>query len=148
MIGMIGYAERIIFCEETYTRKHVVYELCAGEDVRPYGSELNANNCTHSILLKKACFYNTCSNSRLCASLHVWYRRSNGRRTRPSNRSTSSNPLLLLPPKKRNQGALNQELRIATTEWGLTAQLIISSAYNNRWSVGSSAWRAHLDTCA
>ena len=25
----------IIFCEGTYTRKHVVYELCAGEAVRP-----------------------------------------------------------------------------------------------------------------
>ena len=146
MIGMIGYAERIIFCGGTCTRKHVVYELCAGEGVCPYGSELNTNNCTHIILLKKACIYNTCSNSRPCASLHVWYRRSNDRPTLPSNRSSSSNPLLLLPPKK-NQGALNEALRNATTEWGLTAQIIISSAYINRWSVGSSAWRTHLDTC-
>ena len=38
------------------------------------------------------------------------------RPTRPNNRSSSSNPLLLLPPKKKNQGALNQVLRIATTE--------------------------------
>ena len=66
--------------------------------------------------------------------------------TRPSNRSSSSNPLLLLPQRK-NQGALNKALRIATTEWGLTAQIIIS-AYINRWSIGSSAWRVHLDTCA
>ena len=63
-------------------------------------------------------------------------------------------------PQRKNEGALNQALRIATTEWGLTAQIIISSTYNNycsawfnaplfnRWSVGSSAWRAHLDTCA
>ena len=29
MIGMIGHAERIIFCEGPYTRKHVVPELCA-----------------------------------------------------------------------------------------------------------------------
>ena len=29
MIGMIGHAERIIFCGGTYTRKHVVPELCA-----------------------------------------------------------------------------------------------------------------------
>ena len=48
-------------------------------------------------------------------------------------------------PKRKNQGALNLALRIATTEWGLTAQ-IISSAYINRWSVGSSTWRVHLDT--
>ena len=27
MVWMIGHAERIIFCEGTYTRKHVVYEL-------------------------------------------------------------------------------------------------------------------------
>ena len=47
-------------------------------------------------------------------------------------------------PQRKNQGALNQALRIATTEWGLTAQIIISSGYINRWSVGSSAWRAHL----
>ena len=41
------------------------------------------------------------SNSRPCASLHVWYRRSNDRSTRPNNRSSSSNPLfLLLPPKE------------------------------------------------
>ena len=32
---------------------------------------------------------------------------------------------------KKNKGALNQALRIATTEWGLTAQIIISSAYVN-----------------
>ena len=49
--------------------------------------------------------------------------------------------------QRKHQGALNQALRIATTEWGLTAQIIISSAYINRWSVGSSAWHAHLDTC-
>ena len=37
-------------------------------------------------------------------------------------------------PQRKNQGALHQALRIATTEWGLTAQIIISSAYNNnRW---------------
>ena len=35
-------------------------------------------------------------------------------------------------PQRKNQGALNQALRIATTEWGLTAQIIISSAYINR----------------
>ena len=46
--------------------------------------------------------------------------------------------------QRKNQGALNQALRIATTEWGLTAQIIISSAYINRWSVDSSAWRAQL----
>ena len=60
--------------------------------------------CTHIILLKKAWFYNTCSNSRPCASLHIWYRRSNDRPTRPSNRSSSSNSLLLLPPKKKSRG--------------------------------------------
>ena len=54
---------------------------------------------------------------------------------------------VVVPPKEKKQGALNQALRIATTEWGLTAQ-IISSAYINRWSVGSSARRALLDTCA
>ena len=58
----------------------------------------------HIILLKKACFYNRCSNSRPCVSLHVWYRRSNDRPTMPSNRSSSSNPLLLLPPKKKSKG--------------------------------------------
>ena len=51
-------------------------------------------------------------------------------------------------PQRKNQGALNEALRTATTEWGLMAQIIISSACINRWSVGSSAWRAHLDTCA
>ena len=35
MIGMIGHAERIIFCEGTCTRKHIVNELYAGECVRP-----------------------------------------------------------------------------------------------------------------
>ena len=40
-------------------------------------------------------------------------------------------------PKEKNQGASNQALRIATTEWELTAQIIISSAYINWWSVGS-----------
>ena len=34
MIGMIGHAERIIFCEGTYTRKHVVPELCTCIKVR------------------------------------------------------------------------------------------------------------------
>ena len=34
MIGMIGHAERIIFCEGTCTRKHVVPELCAWIKVR------------------------------------------------------------------------------------------------------------------
>ena len=34
MIGMIGHAERIIFCEGTYTRKHLVPELCACIKVR------------------------------------------------------------------------------------------------------------------
>ena len=29
------HAERIIFCEGTCTRKHIIYELCAGEGVRP-----------------------------------------------------------------------------------------------------------------
>ena len=29
MIGMIGHADRIIFCEGTYSRKHVVPEICA-----------------------------------------------------------------------------------------------------------------------
>ena len=46
---------------------------------------------------------------------------------------------VVVAPKEKNQGALNEALRIATTEWGLTTQIIISSAYNNRWSVGSSA---------
>ena len=88
----------------------------------------------HIILLKKACFYNTCSNSRPCASLFVWYRRSNDQPTRPSNRSSSSNPPLLLPERKKSRGVKSG----ATTEWGLTAQIIISSAYINRWSVGSN----------
>ena len=33
-------------------------------------------------------------------------------------------------PQRKIQGALNQALRIATTEWGLTTQIILSSAYN------------------
>ena len=49
-------------------------------------------------------------------------------------------------PKGTNQGALNQALRIVTTEWGLTKQIIISSVYINRWLVGSSAWRVHCIT--
>ena len=53
---------------------------------------------TYIILLKKACFCNT------CASLHVWYRRSNDRPTRPSNRSSSSKSLLLMPPNKKIKG--------------------------------------------
>ena len=52
---------------------------------------------------------------------------------------------IVVAPKEKNQVALNEALRIATTEWGLTAQIIISSAYINRWSVGSSVWRAHLE---
>ena len=51
-------------------------------------------------------------------------------------------------PQTKNQGALNQVLCIATTEWGLTAQINISSAYINRLSVGFIARRVHLDTCA
>ena len=49
-------------------------------------------------------------------------------------------------PQRKIQGALNQVLRIATTEWGLTKQIIISSVYINRWLVGSSAWRVHCIT--
>ena len=33
-IGMVGHAERIIFCEVKCTRKHVVHELCACIKVR------------------------------------------------------------------------------------------------------------------
>ena len=44
--------------------------------------------------------------------------------------------IVVVAPKEKNQEVLNQALHIATTEWGLTAQ-IISSAYINRWSVGS-----------
>ena len=54
---------------------------------------------------------------------------------------------VVVAPKEKNQGALNQALLIATTEWGLTAQIIISSVYINRWTVRSSVWCAHLDTC-
>ena len=39
MIGMIGHAERIIFSEGTYTRKHVVAELYACIKVRAHALE-------------------------------------------------------------------------------------------------------------
>ena len=42
MIGMIGHAERIIFCGGTYTRKHVVPELCACINVRAPRTGTNA----------------------------------------------------------------------------------------------------------
>ena len=38
---------------------------------------------------------------------------------------------VVVTPKEKIKGALNQALRIATTEWGLTAQIIISSACIN-----------------
>ena len=36
-------------------------------------------------------------------------------------------------PQRKNQGALNEVLRIATTEWGLTAQIIISMVSWFQW---------------
>ena len=148
MIGMIHHEERIIFCEGTYRPYSQTCRLWVMRRWRcsPVSVGIEYKRLYTYRFLEKACFYNTCSNSRPCASLHIWYRRSNDRPTRPSNRSSSSNSLLVVAPKEKNQGALNQAQLIATAEWGLTAQ-IISSAYINRWSVGSSAWRAHLDTC-
>ena len=38
---------------------------------------------------------------------------------------------VVVAPKEKTQGSLNEALHIATTEWRLTAQIIISSAYIN-----------------
>ena len=40
MIGIIGRAEMAIFCEGTYTRKHVVPQLCARHALEPTDHQL------------------------------------------------------------------------------------------------------------
>ena len=64
------------------------------------------------------------------------------------NRSSSSNPLVPIIDghscswlNSQNNNKPNLQVRIAMTEWGLTAQI-------NNERVGSSAWCTHLDTCA